>query len=83
MLILEVSGNPNSPLCLVGREGRDAGIRPEKCEPEELCLYSESPGSHGSFGVEDRSDLSQVLVDFLWLQSGEQTVGVRTATAVA
>lgn len=43
-----------------------------KCQAEELCLCSESTGSHGSFGVEDRSDLNQVLIDFLWLQSGER-----------
>lgn len=53
-----------------------------KWQAEELCLYSESTGSLGSFGVGDGSDLNQVLMDFLWLQSGEQTVGVREATAI-
>lgn len=48
-------------------------------QAEDLCLCSEGTGSHGRFDIEEGSDLNQALTDFLRLQSGEQTVGVRAA----
>lgn len=51
-------------------------------QDEGLCLDSEGPGSHGSFGVEDKSDLNQILMDFLWVQSEEQTIGLKKATTI-
>lgn len=53
-----------------------------KWQDEGLCLYSEGTGSHGSFGVEDWSDLNQILMDFLWVQSEEQTIELKEVTAV-
>lgn len=54
----------------------------QKWQDEGLCLCSEGTGSHGSFGVEDGSDLNQTLMDFLWVQSEEQTIGLKEATAI-